>query len=325
MTGGEFSLIERYFRGPGQANSSAPGIHLGIGDDAAVSQLPGQQLLVQTIDTLIAGRHFPRSATARDIAYKALSVNVSDLVAMGAQPWTFLLALTLPDEDEEFLQGFSDGLFEAAEDYSIELVGGDTCRGALSITIQANGLVPESAYLRRSGARPGDQVVVSGPIGLAALGLAVEQDGLELDPALAQRCLRALHRPRARTDLIQILRNHATAAIDVSDGLLADLGHILKSSGVGASIDLAALGLDAWFTRHAAETLALTGGDDYQVVFTVARHDMPALQVDLTRLGLDLRVIGQIVDHGFELRTADRMVDLLTDNVLSGGFDHFAA
>jgi thiamine-monophosphate kinase len=325
MASDEFSLIERYFRQPSNRAVPTQGLRLGIGDDAAVSRVPAACLLVQTIDTLISGRHFPATAKPEDVAYKVLSVNVSDLVAMGAKPWTFLLALTLPDTDKNFLEGFSKGLFAAANDYSIDLIGGDTCRGDLSITIQANGLVPDGCYLERAGAQPGDHIMVSGSIGLAALGLALEQGRIGMDITAAHTCLNALHRPRARTDLIVLLREFASAAIDVSDGLIADLGHVLQQSGVGARLFLDDLDLHPYFSEHDAHSMALNGGDDYQIVFTVPSRNLEGLLDTVTEQGLDVRAIGEIVDDGYQLITQHKAVDLLAHSEFAGGYNHFVA
>jgi thiamine-monophosphate kinase len=297
----EFALIERYFNRP----LSSKAIVLGIGDDAAAIEPPPGQLLVQTMDSLHAGRHFPEHTAPADIAWKALAVNVSDLAAMGAQPAFFLLSLTLPDSDEAFLAEFSRGLFEAADAFGIELVGGDTCRGPLSITIQASGFCPPGELVRRKGAAVGDHVFVSGQLGFGALGLALVQgrevgDGVQRDLAID-----ALNRPTARVDLIPILRRFSTAAIDISDGLAGDLGHLLRASGVGASIQRDALPVPDWIRQEGRWDLALSGGDDYQLLFTVSDNNLAQFGRVVEQQQLDCTEIGRIIESGYFLQTGD--------------------
>ena len=318
MAQGEFSLIQQYFARPAATQSGAS-VLLGIGDDAALTRIPANHLLVQTIDTLIAGRHFPEQTSARDIAYKSLAVNVSDLAAMAATPWTFLLSLTLPTIDETFLAEFSQSLFETAGQYGIQLIGGDTCRGPLAITIQANGYVPDEGYLTRAGARQGDHIMLSGKIGCAALGLASMQGKLELDQATHALCIQALNRPLPRVDLTSLLRQYASSAIDISDGLASDLGHILEQSGVGALLYQDALPVIDWISQHDKYEYALAGGDDYQIVFTVppTLYDLFMSEVRLKQL--DITEIGVITQQGFYLQTAVGEQDLNSYQ----GFDHF--
>lgn len=261
----EFELIDHFFA---QQTQNRSDVMLGIGDDAALLQAPANQLLVTTTDTLISGVHFPIDTSPYDIGYKALAVNLSDLAAMGAEPAWVTLALTLPEANTQWLQEFTRGFFALASRYNVQLVGGDTTRGALSITVQAFGFVPPNRALRRSGAKPGDAIYVTGNLGDA--GFALQQ---KMEPFLVR-----LNRPEPRIETGLALRDIATSAIDISDGLVADLGHILKASGVGASLDvpvlpisselLAAVGLEkAW-------QLALTAGDDYELCFT-APPDKP--------------------------------------------------
>ncbi len=315
----EFSLIEQYFAG----RVTAPGQHtiLGIGDDAAVLSVPHGQQLVVTMDTLIAGRHFPETTNPFDIGWKSLAVNVSDLAAMAAQPFYFLLSLSLPRADKAFLQSFSDGLFAAAQAFEIELVGGDTCKGSLSITVQASGLVECAQYVTRGGAQPGDKIFLSGEVGAAALGLASLQGKVELTEQERQHCLSTLNRPQPRLDLLQILRLFATSAIDVSDGLLADLGHILQQSGVGAILDQRRIPAYSGILKHNRLDDALRGGDDYQLVFTVAAQDVDAMMHLAQRQSLTLFEIGEITAQGYYLQTESG----LQDCTQTGGFDHFGA
>lgn len=270
MAADEFSLIERHFqRGIGAGD----GVRLGVGDDGALLTVEAGAELVATVDTLIADLHFPAAAAAADIAQRALRVNLSDLAAMAATPRWFLLALTLPQADEGWLAGFAAGLAAAAAAYGCTLVGGDTTRGPLAVSITALGTVPAGRALRRSGAAPGDWVMVTGTLGGAAAALADMQaegrcraESAELDARY--------WRPQPRLAEAQALRGLASAAIDISDGLLADLGHIAQASGVGAELSLEALPLDsaavARFGVAQVRQWALAAGDDYELCFTVS-------------------------------------------------------
>lgn len=308
----EFDLIARYFQ-------CAPGhdanIELGIGDDAAVVNVPPGHSLVMSLDTLVSGIHFPEDSAAADIAYKALAVNLSDMAAMGARPNWLLLGLTLPQVDEAWLGAFSRGLKGLADEHGLALIGGDTTHGPLTVTVQINGLVPRGEALRRSGARPGDLIYVSGQLGDAGLGLKLELQQLELDLPSA-RCdyfLRRLRRPTPRLALGQALHGVASAAIDVSDGLLADLGHILDASGVGAVVDVERLpvaqeimGLpDEWWR------LPLCSGDDYELCFTVPPEKGGLLEERLKEVDCPCHRIGRIesknglklLHYGGEIKT----------------------
>ncbi len=315
----EFSLIEDYFSA--QARRRPTPALLGIGDDGAVLEIPPRQQLVVTMDTLVAERHFPATTDPVDIGWKSLAVNVSDLVAMAATPFYFLLSLTLPAADDAFLRGFSRGLFEAADAFGIALVGGDTCKGPLSISIQASGLVSRQQFVTRSGARPGDHILLSGCVGAAALGLESIRQGLTLSAAQQASCAHALNRPQPRLDLIEPLRRYASAAIDVSDGLVADLGHILEQSGVGAELVQSRIPACDGVIESNRLDLALGGGDDYEIVFTVAEAHMPALLQDAADVGLALFDIGLITTSGYFMRQGSARMDLSTTR----GFDHFGA
>ncbi len=284
----EFQLISQYFG----RQSHHDGVMLGIGDDAALLQVPTGEVLVSTTDTFISGRHFPENTHPFAIGHKALAVNLSDLAAMGATPRWFLLALTLPDFNELFLSEFSRGLFNLAKKSHIALVGGDTTKGALSITITALGSVPFKKALTRHQAQVGDGIYVSGTIGDAGLGLQV---ALGIAPTLtnedAQYAKGRLDFPQARVSLGLALRGVASACLDVSDGLAQDLGHILQASHVGADIELEKLPLSAALQRLPAEAawqLALTAGDDYELCFTLSDENaaqLSALDVMITRIG----------------------------------------
>jgi thiamine-monophosphate kinase len=246
---------------------------LAVGDDAAVVNVPPADQMVVSMDTLVGGIHFPVETCAADIAYKALAVNLSDLAAMAASPAWFLLSLTLPKNDSDWLDQFAKGLRQAADNFNLQLIGGDTCRGALSITIQIAGLVPSGRFVTRKHATRGDLILVSGELGNAGLGLAQIQGQVDLPPDLQSRCLLALNRPQPRLELIPFLREFASAAIDISDGLQGDLAHVLKASGCGASISRDAIPVNAWIEQQQAYHYALGAGDDYEICCCVpARH-----------------------------------------------------
>lgn len=311
---GEFDIIREFFT----HTSSDADVHLGVGDDAALLNVPAGYELVVTTDTLVSGRHFPETATAYDVGWKSLAVNLSDLAAMGAEARWLTLALTLPDNNEDFLKNFSAGFLALAEKENVSLVGGDTTSGPLSITVTAMGLVPSGQALRRQGAKPGDGIYVSGAVGDAglALRLVLEQWHDDIDPAHAEAVLKKLNRPEPRLALGQQLRGLASSCLDISDGLAQDLGHILKASQVGAELELSALprsaalaALDSTF----ADVLAISSGDDYELLFTAPTEAHEKL------MGLGVRKIGQITqESGLRfLRDGNRV-----DMPLSG-FQHF--
>ena len=291
MSLSEFNLIERYFNRP----SRRAGVVLGVGDDTALLRVPAGMELAVTVDTLVAGVHFPESAGPAEIAHKALAVNLSDLASMGAEPAWITLALTLPEADEAWLAAFAEGLFELADHHGVALVGGDTTRGPLTVTLQAHGLVPFGEALRRDGARPGDGIYLTGSVGDAALGLAALLEGRELPPEAFDHCVDRLHRPLPRVLEGHALRGLASACIDVSDGVAADLGHILERSRCGARIEAARLPLSSHFAAafdrpEAAWHTALSGGDDYELLFCVpaAREEALARRLPpdaCTRIG----------------------------------------
>ena len=290
----EFDLIRRLQEiidvpaGPGSR-----GCVLGIGDDAAVLDIPAGRQLVVCTDTLVEGVHFPENTNPHAIGYKSLAVNLSDLAAMGAEPGWFFMALTLPDGDAAWVESFARGMAGLAQEAGIVLAGGDTTSGGLSITVTAVGLVDKGRALTRGGAKPGDRILVSGVPGRAALALAQLKAGREP----AQDCLAALEYPVPRLALGQALGGTASACIDISDGLAADLGHILERSETGARLDLGGLpatdslaGLD----QEERWSLQLAGGDDYELCFTVppgAMHRIPAIA---SQCGVALAEIGLV-------------------------------
>ena len=313
----EFDLIQRYFTRP------APNAILGVGDDAALLRVAeGMELAVST-DMLVSGTHFFPDADPFLLGHKTLAVNLSDLAAMGAVPRWATLALALPGADENWLRRFSEGFFALADEYGVDLVGGDTTRGPLNLSVTIMGEVPQGQALRRSGAEAGDDIWVSGTLGRAALGLAQLQGRIALPEDARLSCLAALHQPRPRVALGLALRGIANSAIDISDGLLADLGHILECSQAGAEIQFAAIpaiethGIDDALFRHCV----LSGGDDYELCFTASATKRGRVEAIAAELQLPLTRIGSIsAGQGCTLRAADGRVMKLKES----GYDHFA-
>ncbi|MBL8404191.1 MAG: thiamine-phosphate kinase [Dechloromonas sp.] len=325
---GEFALIDKYFVRP------TPSAVLGPGDDCALVQpTPGKQLAVTT-DMLVAGTHFLPDTDPKNLGWKALAVNLSDLAAMGATPRWVTLAGALPTVDEAWIAAFADGFFACAREYDVDVIGGDTTKGPLNVCITAMGEVEPGRALRRDGAQIGDQIWVSGRPGLAALGLAHLQGKIELPAPWPRLCIAALEKPRPRVALGQALVGIATAAIDVSDGLLADLGHICERSGCAAAVKLVQLPqlkdlvgsggtYDADLRRIALEC-QVAGGDDYELCFTAPGALSLTIAQIAARLELPLWHIGEIVageagavtvyDPDFNPVSFDRH-----------GYDHFAA
>ncbi|MFU0964565.1 thiamine-phosphate kinase [Kluyvera ascorbata] len=296
MACGEFSLIARYFD---RVRNARLDVETGIGDDCALLNIPEKQTLAISTDTLVAGNHFLPDIDPADLAYKALAVNVSDLAAMGADPAWLTLALTLPSVDEEWLAAFSDSLFEQLNYYDMQLIGGDTTKGPLAMTLSIHGYVPVGRALKRSGAKPGDWIYVTGTPGDSAAGLALLLNQLKIDVPEDAAYLRQRHlRPTPRVLQGQALRDLASSAIDLSDGLISDLGHILKASGVGARVELDMLPYSGAMLRHVTSEqacrYALSGGEDYELCFTVPELNRGALEVALGQLGTPFTCIGQI-------------------------------
>ena len=315
---GEFDLIARYFdRGPSRSAL------LGIGDDCALIAPPEPgQVMAVTTDMLLADRHFFSADPAEAVGHKALAVNLSDLAAMGASPAFFTLAIALPEADETWVAAFARGMFSLADQHGCELIGGDTTRGPLSISITAMGWLPHGTALRRDAAELGDDIWVSGELGAAALAVGQALAGQRLPdghPAMAR-----MLRPSPRVDLGLALRHLARAAIDVSDGLLADLGHVVQRSRAGADVHWALIPVDSALTNESVasrQTLALSGGDDYELLFTAAPENRPAIEAIGPRLGLRLSRIGTI-RPGTGVRVLGERGQPLS--IARGGFDHFA-
>lgn len=320
LAGSESDLIRNFFS---SSCNSAGGVALGVGDDCALLELPAGKELAVTVDTLVAGIHYPESTAAHDVGHKALAVNLSDLAAMGAEPAWATLALTLPAVDEGWLRGFADGLFSLAEAYGVALVGGDTTRGPVTtITLQLLGLVPKGSALRRSGAREGDLIYVTGTLGDAALAMRLLQQG---EPVAAE-LRRPLDRPMPRVAQGMALREVASACIDISDGLLADLGHILEASGVGASLELARLPISKHYLVHADDLAdrwapASSGGDDYELCFTVPQERAGEMERSFAQRGWACSRIG-VIEAQSGLRCF--LPDGAKYTPHSTGYDHFA-
>lgn len=302
----EFTLIDRYFARHGRRR---PDVVLGVGDDAAVCRLPEGASLVVTTDMLVEGVHFPPATEAAAVGHKALAVNLSDLAAMGADPAWFTLALSLPQPDETWLDAFTGGLFALADRSNCELVGGDTVRGPRTVAIQALGTVPEGQALRRSGAAAGDRIYVTGTLGDAALGLAAVKGSFDPGAEHAKFFQSRLDRPEPRLEEGRALRGIASAAIDISDGLIADLGHILSASGVGARLQLDRIPLSPAYDAVRPSTgwdAALSGGDDYELCFTVSAARVPHLERIVSDWSCGARYIGEIVAQpGLRIDDAD--------------------
>jgi thiamine-monophosphate kinase len=282
MAESEFDIIRHYFAGHGAERDD---VLAGIGDDAALLQVPPGRVLAVCTDTLVAGVHFPPETTAAAIGHKSLAVNLSDLAAMGAEPAWATLALSMPDTDSAWLAAFSGAFFALADRYAVQLVGGDTTRGPLVITVEAHGFVPPGKALRRQGARPGERIYVTGTLGDAGLAL---RRGVRRDERLRTR----LDFPQPRIEAGLVLRDYASAAIDISDGLLADLNHLLEGDRLGASLQIDALPRSQAFLaalptleperRQLFYGLPLGAGDDYELCFTVAEHCCRELEARLS-------------------------------------------
>lgn len=345
MPRGEFELIDHYFRAAGAGRAD---VLLGVGDDGALLRPPAGLDLVAVTDTLNEGVHFPAGCDARSVGHRALAVNLSDLAAMGAEPAWALLALTLPGVDEAWLEAFAAGFAALARAHGVALVGGDTTRGPLAVNVQALGFVPAGGGLRRAGGSPGDLVFVSGTPGEAAAGLEIESAALAAAagrgptagdeppgdappggaPAGGDAEARQLRRrflfPEPRLALGRALRETASACIDVSDGLLGDLGKLAAASGCGAFVDLERLPVSPALRRHAgsarAERMLLGGGDDYELCFTAPPGRAGEVAALAGRCGVPVTAIGVLREEGgVELRRAG-----LPEAPGLAGFDHFA-
>jgi thiamine-monophosphate kinase len=314
---GEFELIERFFTRPARRAT------LGVGDDCALLQpTPGTTFAIST-DMLVEGRHFLPTVPPDRLGHKSLAVSLSDLAACGARPVAFTLALALPRAEQAFLAAFARGLFALADREQCELIGGDTTRGPLAICITAFGELPVGAALLRSGARPGDDISASGTIGDARLALEAFRGTVVLDDAAFRQARQAMELPSPRTDLGVRLRGVATSAIDVSDGLAGDLGHILRRSAVGAVVNVDALPRSAALAAQPLELqrqCLLAGGDDYELVFTALPSRRDAVAAAAAAAGTSVARVGRI-EAGETLRLVDRAGEPVASEFAS--FDHF--
>ena len=331
---GEFDLIWRYFKAGSEsmAQNQTDRVLLGIGDDCALLQPDPAQSLAVTSDMLIEGRHFFAGANAEWLGHKALAVNLSDLAAMGAKPVGFTLALALPDANATWLAQFSQGLLRLAQQWQCPLIGGDTTQGPLTICITALGHVPAGAAIKRSGAQVGDDIWVSGTLGDARLALGALRSEWLLDRINLEAVLPRMHEPEPRITLGMQLRGIASSALDVSDGLLGDLGHILKASQVNAEVLIDQLPISRMLAEQTASLrrqCAANGGDDYELCFTAPKHKRAEIESLSTAL-LPLTRIGSITTASNEtepiliLRDANGNQLTAADSLLlTQSFDHF--
>ena len=317
-TSPEFDLIARYFtRAPRHAS-------LGVGDDAALFSVSAGHEIAASTDMLVEGVHFFPDVDPRSLGHKALAVNLSDLAAMGATPRWAMLSLALPEVDHAWLEGFARGFFALADQYGVDLIGGDTTRGPLTMNVQVMGEVAKGKALRRDGAKVGDEIWVSGALGDAAAAVAHRRGELVLDAATLERCRNKLDWPAPRVALGLELQSLARSAIDISDGLVGDLGHICERSHVGAVIECAAIpaspDLRALKNRARVDRAILAGGDDYELCFTADPARAPQIKALAATLELALTRIGRIVE-GDAVTVRDESGGIL--QIEEGGFDHF--
>jgi thiamine-monophosphate kinase len=296
---GEFDLIERFFSRSAGAAPGDGGVILGIGDDAALLRMPAHTELVAAVDTLVEGRHFPIGSDARSIGHRALAVNLSDLAAMGALPTWATLALTMPSANADWLRQFSGGLLDLADAHGVALVGGDTTRGPLTISVQLLGQVPPGTALRRSGASPGDVLAVTGTLGDAGAGLAlVDGSCVTRERAQAEQLIRRFEYPTPRVKFGLAARGIASAAMDLSDGLVGDLPRLASASGLAARVDVDSLPLSPALRAVAspaqARDWALAAGDDYELLIAAPPHRFTELQALAAKLDLGLAAIGDM-------------------------------
>ncbi|CAG8998169.1 MAG: Thiamine-monophosphate kinase [Candidatus Celerinatantimonas neptuna] len=319
---GEFELIERFFA----SSTKRPDVLLGIGDDAALIDVPAQHQLVVTTDTLVEGIHFFADIPPAALGHKALAVNLSDLAAMGAEPRWVTLAITLPSARMEWLEQFCRGFFELAEYYNVTLIGGDTTRGPLSITVTAHGVIPEGAAICRHRAKPGDWVYVTGTLGGSALALKYLQGLVHLEHDVLHSLLKRHYYPQPRVLSGYGLRGVASSCIDISDGLLADLQHITNASHCSARLNLEQLPINPQVLANCDESqafeLALCGGEDYELCFTVSEENKGSLDIALSYSGVEYHCIGQLQleNEPVSLFLNDEPFELNRER----GWDHFA-
>ena len=314
----EFELIKRHFTRP------AANAVLGVGDDCALVDVTNGMDLAVSTDTMVAGTHFFPDVDPENLGHKALAVNLSDMAAMGAMPYWAMLAVTLPNVNHDWLSAFAKGFFDLAQEYNVSLIGGDTTRGPLALTVTIMGEVPAGAALRRSGAKVGNDVWVSGNVGDAALAVAHRHGRLVLSEEDYHEAVMRLYEPSPRVQLGQALRGLATSAIDISDGLLADLTHICRLSGVGATVEYHAIPVSGIGVKHigteAGRNAILAGGDDYELCFTAHPNSRDSIQELEDVLGVPITRVGQIKrGKGVSLLGADGKPVKIDGR----GYDHF--
>lgn len=319
----EFELIQTYFSGRGPQRKD---VVLGVGDDAALTKMPQDMLLVVATDTMVENTHFFKDACPRSIGHRCMAVNLSDFAAMGAEPAWASVALTLPSVDEEWVKEFTEGLFEIAEYYNVQIIGGDTTQGPLAVSVSLKGFVAEGKALLRSGAKAGDWLFVTGQLGDSALAVEAKLGKESISEDALKKVQQRFDYPAARIAAGHVLRHAATSALDVSDGLVQDLGHILKASGVSAEIDVDKVPVSPVVVEAVGEEraleLALMGGEDYELLFTVPEEQKGYLELNATAMGINYTCIGQIKggDSGVSLRRKGKPYALSNNK----GFQHFS-
>jgi thiamine-monophosphate kinase len=326
MNTSEFDVIKKFF----SFANSRDDVILAGGDDCAILSVPENKQLLVTTDTLISGVHFPENTSPENIAYKSIMVNLSDLAAMGATPSWITLAISLPEIDESWLTAFSNEFSSVLSEFNISLIGGDTTKGPLSITIQAMGLSDKVKILRRDQAKPGDRIFVTGDLGDAAIGLHALLNNLD-DEKLSP-CIKKLNRPEIKVKFAEELARYSKCAIDISDGLIADLGHIIRASHCGAKVRLSdiplSLSAQYYFQQYHAPchksaidwSMVLTQGDDYELCFTVNKDDEPSVKALAEKYSLKITCIGEITDSA-ELVCVNSIGEII--NFSGTGFQHF--
>ncbi|PPI86340.1 thiamine-phosphate kinase [Candidatus Pantoea edessiphila] len=325
MNSGEFELIKKYFNHTKNTYNYSNYIELGIGDDCALLKIPKNQILAVSNDTFVADVHFLNNIKPSDLAYKALSVSLSDLAAMGADPTWVTLSITLPKLNDSWLFSFSKSLFKLLNYYNIELIGGDTTRGPLSLGFNVYGIIPKGCAIKRSGAKLNDLIYVTGNLGDSAAGLQLLQNNLKIKNAKSYRSLIKRHlRPVPRIEQGKALRSIASSAIDISDGLISDLGHILQHSSCGAYINLDNIPLShdltSNFEFNQILSWALSGGEDYELCFTIPEKNIHKLDTAFNDLDLPYTYIGRITHKSKGLVCFKNGKPLESYNK---GFDHF--
>ena len=291
----EFELINTYFsdRGPKRKD-----VVLGVGDDAALLRVPEDKLFVVATDTIVENVHFFPDTSARSVGHRCLAINLSDFAAMGAEPAWASVALTLPKVDEQWIKEFTQGLFDVADYFNVQIIGGDTTQGPLAVTVSLKGYVSEGKAMLRSGAKVGDWIYVTGELGASALAVKSKLDDLSLSEAATTQVFKKFDFPKARIAAGQVIHHVASSAIDISDGLIQDLQHILNSSQVGAEIHIDKLPIEMAVKESVSESeaieLALMGGEDYELIFTLSESEKRFLEQNAAAMGVKTTCIGQI-------------------------------